>query len=301
MIFPLHHHLCETLRKSIWNEVQHHFILCCRNAAQDQKRQVFVCTGQDIHKGYLRGLSLTPKCSHIYRKDHTWWVICTHLKTSFMWSNILTLSSSLTPVFPSINVVILIILRNLLPSNYQMKHRWRVKESSPWNKTAPTQNRWKAAVIYSEPFHRTQSESLPTLAFANIISVYEPCAEQSGSTFTASVAWPAVDTWSHLIGNFEARFPRESELHVAKEPTKTSPDSTTAWQTGEALNTLGGRSQSRPQVYHIRNSRKSGENNVNWKKSVNQNTKRPERPHVHANKWSRKCCFMFAILKFNLY
>lgn len=91
-----------------------------------------------------------------------------------------------------------------------MKHRRRVKESSPWNKTAPTQSHWKAAVIYREPFHGTQSESLPTLAFANIISVYEPCAEQSGSTFTASVTWPAVDTWSHLIRNFEAHFPHEN-------------------------------------------------------------------------------------------
>lgn len=128
-----------------------------------------------------------------------------------------------------------------------MKHRRRVKESSPWNKTAPTQNHWKTAVIYREPFHGTQSESLPTLAFANIISVYEPCAEQSGSTFMASVTWPAVDTRSLIYLETS-----KLQVHFAKEPTKTSSDSTTVRQTSEALNTLGGRSQSRPQVYHIR-------------------------------------------------
>lgn len=104
------------LRKSIWNEVQHHFILCSHNAAQDQRRKkVFVSTDQDTHKGYLRGPSLTPTCSHIYSKGQTRWVICAHLKSSYMWSNILTSPSSPTPVIPSINAVILIILRNLLP------------------------------------------------------------------------------------------------------------------------------------------------------------------------------------------
>lgn len=72
--------------------------------------------------GYLRGSSLTPKCSsltpkcsHIYSKGYTRWITCAHLKSSLMWSNILTLSSSPTPVIPSINMLILIILRNLQP------------------------------------------------------------------------------------------------------------------------------------------------------------------------------------------
>lgn len=48
---------------------------------------------------------------------------------------------------------------------------------------------------------------------ANTFSVYEPCAEQSGSTFPASASRPVVDAQTGLNVKFKDRFPRDkSEL-----------------------------------------------------------------------------------------